>query len=86
MLAELLCAFPWPTFLLESSPAEQYLFHEYIICANLTVLLLTILVVLHPPAGVQNRIQHLWACTAVVQQLKGPLPVAVKGILSSLST
>lgn len=65
---------------------EQYLFHEYIICANLTVLLLTILVVLHSPAGVQNPIQHLWACTAVVEQLKGPLPVAVEGILSSLST
>lgn len=87
MLAELLGALAR----LARSPsriltAEQYLFHEYIICANLTVVLLTILVVLHSPAGVQILIQHLWACTAVLQQLKGPLPAAATGILSSLST
>lgn len=84
-LAELLSAFPWPTFLLEPSQQCNISSHEYIICANLTVLLLTVLFVLHSPAVVQNQIQHLWACSVVVQQLKGPLPVSLEGTLSSVA-
>ena len=85
MLAELLSAFPWPAFLLEPSQQCNISSHEYIICANLTVLLLTVLFVLHSPAVVQNQIQHLWACSVVVQQLKGLLPVSLEGTLSSVA-
>lgn len=84
-LAELLSAFPWPTFLLEPSQQRNISSHEYIICANLTVLLLTVLFVLHSPAVVQNQFQHLWACTVVVQQLNGPLPGSLEGTLQHRS-
>lgn len=85
MLAELLSAFPWPAILLEPSQQRNISSHEYIIYANLTVLLLTVLFVLHSPAAVQNQIQHLWACAVVVQQLNGPLPGSLEGTLSSIA-